>query len=321
MSERNFLDVPEDGDASYESLFRQADEEFRQFVKTLSNESGAPKLKSKSIKPLQGFCIKTKDSSNGSKLFINICHTPELPEPQDISDEELMHILGSDDPTTYRVPLSLGLPHEEVDKSGAPCTAYDVIINEAFFRKISTNELFKTFLITVALDGIEEKYKAHPDREGYVVLKNKLYMGTMPDHSIQDRKGPLISELPTGQKQPTSSSSGGGEGDGDESVSNSGSDDSSTLSCRGSAKVDLTRHTLPGQRDTLVARFSLPAVKSGSSLALDMADDHVRLTSEDPKYTFDFYLPFSVDEDATVAEFNTKHQVLTVTVPILPEES
>ncbi|KAL1458855.1 hypothetical protein MTO96_043416, partial [Rhipicephalus appendiculatus] len=80
---------------------------------------------------------------------------------------------------------------------GAPCTAYDVIINEAFFRKISSNELFKTFLITVALDGIEEKYKAHPDRESYVVLKNKLYMGTMPDHSIQDRKGPLISELPT----------------------------------------------------------------------------------------------------------------------------
>lgn len=320
MSERNFLDVPEDSEASYESLFRQADEEFRQFVKTLSDEPGAPKLKSKTIKPSPGFCVKTKDSSNGSKLFINVCHTSELPEPQDISDEELMHILSSDDPTTYRVPLSLGLPHEEVDKSGAPCTAYDVIINEAFFRKISSNELFKTFLITVALDGIEEKYKAHPERESYVVLKNKLYMGTMPDHSIQDRKGPLISELPTGQNQPTSSS-GGGEGDGDESVSNSGSVDSSPLSYRGSAKVDLTRHTLPGQRDTLVARFSLPAVKSGSSLALDMADDHVRLTSEEPKYTFDFYLPFSVDEGATVAEFNTKHQVLTVTVPILPDES
>lgn len=321
MSKSNFLDVPEDSEDSYESLFLQADEEFRQFVKTLSNDAGASKLKSKPIKPAPGFCVKTKDTSSGSKLFINVCHTPELPEPQDISDEELMHILGSDDPTTYRVPLSLGLPHEEVDKSGVPCTAYDVIINETFFRKISSNELFKTFLITVALDGVEEKYKAHPERENYVVLKNKLYMGTMPDHSIQDRKGPLIAELPTAQKQPTSSSSSGGEGDGDKSVSISGGDDGSALSCRGSAKVDLTRHTLPGQRDTLVARFSLPAVESGSSLALDMADDHVRLTSREPKYTFDFYLPFSIDEDATVAEFNTRHQVLTVTVPIVSTES
>ncbi|KAH6924102.1 hypothetical protein HPB50_011712 [Hyalomma asiaticum] len=149
MSKSNFLDVPEDSEDSYESLFLQADKEFRQFVKTLSNDAGAPKLKSKSIKPAPGFCVKTKDTSSGSKIFINVCHTPELPEPQDISDEELMHILGSDDPTTYRVPLSLGLPHEEVDK------------------------------------------------KNYVVLKNKLYMGTMPDHSIQDRKGPLIAELPT----------------------------------------------------------------------------------------------------------------------------
>lgn len=306
----NFLDVPEESEDSYESLFLQADEEFKQFVKTLSNDAGAPKLQSKSIKPAPGFCVKTKDTSSGRKLFINVCHTPELPEPQDISDEELMHILGSDDPTTYRVPLSLGLPHEEVDKSGVPCTAYDVIINETFFRKISSNELFKTFLITVALDGIEEKYKAHPERENYVVLKNKLYMGTMPDHSIQDRKGPLIAELPTAQNQSTGTSSSGG--DGERSVSNSGGDDSSVLSCRGSAKVDLTRHTLPGQRDTLVARFSLPAVESGSSLALDMADDHVRLISKEPKYTFDFYLPFCIDEDATVAEFNTRHQVIRI---------
>ncbi|XP_037581807.1 PIH1 domain-containing protein 1-like [Dermacentor silvarum] len=102
---------------------------------------------------------------------------------------------------------------------------------------------------------------------------------------------------------------------------NSGDDDSSALTWRGSAKVDLTRHTLPGQRDTLVARFSLPAVESGSSLALDLGDDHVRLISEEPKYTFDFYLPFSIEEDAAVAEFNTKHQVLTVTAPIVSMES
>ncbi|KAK8780333.1 hypothetical protein V5799_018326, partial [Amblyomma americanum] len=47
---------------------------------------------------------------------------------------------------------------------------------------------------------------------------------------------------------------------------------------------------------------------SGSALALDMGEDHVRLVSEQPKYSFDFYLPFLIDEDSVVAEFNTKQE-------------
>lgn len=319
MSEGNYLEVPEDSDAPYESLFRQANEEFKNFFQSLSDGS-KPEIKSKPIKPNPGFCIKLKDTSTGTKLFVNVCHTPELPEPRDIDDEELIHILESQDPTSYRVPLSLGLPHEEVDKSGGRCTAYDVIINEAFFRKISSNELFKTFLITVALDGIEDKYSVNPDRENYVVLKNRPYMGTMPDHCIQDRKGPLISELPTSKSESAAGSSSGGGGD-DGTASDGGAGDRNPAAYRGSARLDLTRHSLPRQRDTLVARFSLPGVDSGSSLALEMGDDHVRLISEQPKYSFDFYLPFLIDEDSVVAEFNTKHQVLTVTVPLQSSES
>uniref|UniRef100_A0A1E1XS72 PIH1 domain-containing protein 1 n=1 Tax=Amblyomma sculptum TaxID=1581419 RepID=A0A1E1XS72_AMBSC len=315
MSEANYLEVPGDTGVPYESLFRQANEEFRNLVQSLSDGS-KPEIKTKPIKPRPGFCVKLKDTSTGAKLFINVCHTPELPEPRDIDDEELIHILESEDPTSYRVPLSLGLPHEEVDKSGGQCMAYDVIINEAFFRKVSSNELFKTFLITVALDGIEDKYGVNPDRETYVVLKNRPYVGAMPDHCIQDRKGPLISELPMSKSASTAGCDG--------AASNEGAADSSgrnPAAWRGSAKLDLTRHSLPGQRDTLVARFSLPGVSSGSSLALDMGEDRVRLISEQPKYSFDFYLPFLIDEDSVVAEFNTKHQVLMITVPLQPPES
>lgn len=41
----------------------------------------------------------------------------QLPEPTDISDEELMRLLDSDDPSGFRIPLSLGEPHAELDKS------------------------------------------------------------------------------------------------------------------------------------------------------------------------------------------------------------
>lgn len=321
MSRENFLDVPDDSDTPFESLFLQANEEFRSLVQSLSDES-KPERKTKSIKPTPGFCVKLRDTSSGAKLFVNVCHTPELPEPRDIDDAELIHILESEDPTSYRVPLSLGLPHDEVDKGGAPCKVYDVIINDAFFRKISANELFKTFLITVALDGIEDKYGANPDRQNYVVLKNRPYMGTMPDHCIQDRKGPLIAELPT-QVASAGTSGGGDKGQPDTGGSvEGGSDEASYPTWRGSARLDLTRHSLPGQRDTVVARFSLPGVESSSSaLTLDVGEDRMVLTSKEPKYSFDFYLPFSIDEEAAVAEFNRKHHVLTVTVPILSASS
>ncbi|CAN7994395.1 unnamed protein product [Ixodes pacificus] len=195
MSKNNaFLEVPDDTEAPFESLFLQANAEFKNLVQTLAAESAD--TKTKPIKPSPGFCIKLRDT-DGSKLFINVCHTPELPEPREISEEELIQILESEDPTSYRVPLSLGLPHEELDKGGNPCKAFDVIINDAFFRKIESNELFRTFVITVAIDGIEDKYGASPDRGSYTVLKNRRYVGSMPDHHIQNRKGPLIAELDT----------------------------------------------------------------------------------------------------------------------------
>ncbi|KAM7298347.1 PIH1 domain-containing protein 1 [Ixodes scapularis] len=296
MSKNNaFLEVPDDSEAPFESLFLQANAEFKNLVQTLAAESAD--TKTKPIKPSPGFCIKLRDT-DGSKLFINVCHTPELPEPREISEEELMQILESEDPTSYRVPLSLGLPHEELDKGGNPCKAFDVIINDAFFRKIESNELFRTFVITVAIDGIEDKYGASPDRESYTVLKNRRYVGSMPDHHIQNRKGPLIAELDTKPKAEDRQPSGD----------------------RKAFPVQLTRHSGPGVGDTLVARFSLPGVKSGGALTLDVGEDRVVLGSKDPQYSFDFFVPHCVDQEAAVAEFDTRHHVLTVTMPLLPSQ-
>ena len=44
-----------------------------------------------------------------------------MPVPKDISEEELVRVIESEDPTGYRVPLSLGEPHAELDKSKTEC--------------------------------------------------------------------------------------------------------------------------------------------------------------------------------------------------------
>lgn len=49
-------------------------------------------------------------------MFINLCHHADIPPPEDITQEELIEVLNSQDPGRYCVPLSIGTEHEEADK-------------------------------------------------------------------------------------------------------------------------------------------------------------------------------------------------------------
>lgn len=40
----------------------------------------------------------------------------QLPIPREISDRELLELLKSEDPAGFRIPMSLGEPHAELDK-------------------------------------------------------------------------------------------------------------------------------------------------------------------------------------------------------------
>lgn len=87
---------------------------------------------------VSGLCLKTKTKDN-RKVFLNVCTTQnvrsppqfitpaelrlvlhssfQIPKPKDVTDEELLRLIESEDPSSYRVPMSLGEPHAEVDKS------------------------------------------------------------------------------------------------------------------------------------------------------------------------------------------------------------
>lgn len=41
---------------------------------------------------------------------------------------------------------------------GQGCTAYDVVIHPSFFEKMKDSEVFRTFFMSVTLEGLEEKY-------------------------------------------------------------------------------------------------------------------------------------------------------------------
>lgn len=67
--------------------------------------------------PLSGMCVKTLSEPSKQKVFINICQSNAVPLPPEISREELVQLLQSEDPSGYRVPMSIGEPHTEIDNS------------------------------------------------------------------------------------------------------------------------------------------------------------------------------------------------------------
>uniref|UniRef100_A0A3B5M363 PIH1 domain-containing protein 1 n=1 Tax=Xiphophorus couchianus TaxID=32473 RepID=A0A3B5M363_9TELE len=117
-------------------------------------------------------CVKTFSEPNKQKVFINICQSTSVPPPPELSREELVQLLQSEDPSGYRVPMSLGEPHAETDNNSQGCTAYDVVINQDFFQKINLE--------------LNRDWK---------VLKNRKFLGSVSEQNIRTKGRPVIQEL------------------------------------------------------------------------------------------------------------------------------
>lgn len=78
-------------------------------------------LKAYFLNLLIGLCVKTFDKDSGKKVFINVCKSLEIPEPNfDYPDDYVANILanGSDDDIgDIRIPMSIGEKHDEKDNS------------------------------------------------------------------------------------------------------------------------------------------------------------------------------------------------------------
>lgn len=176
----------------------QADDAILQdFMKMYGGADGTPadeQSKSyKTVEPTAEFCIKTKNET-GEKVFLNICTADHIPSPKDITDNELIELIESEDPSRFRVPLSLGEPHVEVDKSGKGCTAYDIVISSSFCEKIKSNNMFMGFFMSVIMEGMDNKYEVKLSRE-WITLKNKKCMGTIQTQHIRSESKPWIMEM------------------------------------------------------------------------------------------------------------------------------
>uniref|UniRef100_A0A3B5LTI4 PIH1 domain-containing protein 1 n=1 Tax=Xiphophorus couchianus TaxID=32473 RepID=A0A3B5LTI4_9TELE len=235
-------------------------------------------------------CVKTFSEPNKQKVFINICQSTSVPPPPELSREELVQLLQSEDPSGYRVPMSLGEPHAETDNNSQGCTAYDVVINQDFFQKSQKDPLFQQFVILVSVEGLENKYSLELNRD-WKVLKNRKFLGSVSEQNIRTKGRPVIQEL-----QPQYS-----------------------LICPLAAvqpECSLVVEPPTGHPEYLIAEIKLPGVSSSRSLVLDVGEDRLVLTARPSLYHLDIFHPFLVDQQNSVAQYNKSTQILTVTMPV-----
>ncbi|ROI15141.1 PIH1 domain-containing protein 1 [Anabarilius grahami] len=237
---------------------------------------------SKVIRPQPGMCVKTSSVSDKQKVFLNICQSQAVPPPPHLSQEALVKLLESEDPTSYRVPMSLGEPHTEVDNSSQGCTVYDVVINDEFFQKCQNDTLFQQFLIAVSLEGLENKYNLELSRD-IKILKNRKFMGSVAEQNIRTKSKPIIQEIDS--KEPHSLPS---------SIKR--------------PEFTLLVEPPSGNAEYLIAEILLPGVISARSIVLDLGEDRLVLIARPTLFHLDIFFPLLIDQENSVAQYNTKTQ-------------
>ncbi|CAG0884764.1 unnamed protein product [Cyprideis torosa] len=248
-----------------------------------------PNLPSKTIVPKPGFCVKTLVRKTKEKVFINICHSDEVPCPKpNLTEQELAAKIDTDEIDQYRIPMSIGEPHSEVDKSGKFCQAYDVIINSAFFEKVENEELFRIFLITVTIHSLDAKFDTELDTDDFVVLRNKKCHGTLVPQRVREI---LIEEV-------------------DESTAQSKSAKATSAKPRVKPLISL----IEKEGKVIVGEVPLPLLVSPKSLVLDLGGDRILLAS--PEYLLDIYLPIDIVPERSHAQYHTERKMLYLTLPV-----
>ncbi|KAL8176821.1 UNVERIFIED_CONTAM: hypothetical protein K2H54_039050 [Gekko kuhli] len=281
----------------------EEEEEFRRLLLQATQKiQGAvpPPVDSKPIRPLPGFCLKTRTDA-GEKIFVNICRSPHVPPPPDLTNEELECLIESENASTFRIPMSLGEPHAEVDKSGHGCTAYDVTVSTDFFTKVESNHFLREFFITVVLEGLSEKYKMEISHAEWRVLKNRKFMGSISEQTIRTKSRPFIQEMDSSQTQEATSKL------------------LQPLYSRSSAAVpDFAIVAQPSRShpERLVLKVGLPKTNSVRSLDLDLGEDRIVLQDHPGLYHLDIFIPYSIVPEESQAQFHKRTKILTVTMPI-----
>lgn len=276
------------------NIVGNSDDEDKKFVLPNAKQQ-KPAVESILETPKPGFCVKTRTES-GEKIFVNFCTSDKIGQPPNIGGDELREILETEDVGRFRVPMSVGPGHSELDKSGGACTAYDVVIHPDFCAKVRQEDIFLQFLLSATMLILEQKYEAKLDNEACVILKNKRHMGRLEPQLMRLTKKPFVVEME--DKPPAMSLV-------KEAIVN-------PLPCSQSLTVEPAQ----GKPEFIVVEITSKHMKSVSGLQLDVGEDRLELLVRPGNYRCNLDLPHWVHPQQGGAQFHCQNSTLTITLPV-----
>lgn len=130
--------------------------------------------------------MKSFKVNSNEKFFINVCQAPEVPGPKDITDAELISILESCEPGSFRVPMSISEMRSAKDRSNNTVDVCDIAINPKFLLKIKKSQLFNNFFLQIVAEALSEKYNIQISMDKTIILSNRKFIGTLAPHRVRN---------------------------------------------------------------------------------------------------------------------------------------
>jgi hypothetical protein len=160
----------------------------------------------------------------------------------------------------------------------------------------------KNFLLTLVIEGLEDKYNILLARE-CTVLKNRKFVGALPEQTVRQKAKPFIIEVDKKENEVKESpyvKSHAEESDGVEPV------------------YSLMREPVAGDLPQyLVMEVQLPGICSSRQVCLEVGEDRLQLLTRPKLYKLHLDLPYLMNPDDTGAQFNRHTTTLTVTIPVV----
>ncbi|KAF4611452.1 hypothetical protein D9613_003812 [Agrocybe pediades] len=124
----------------------------------------------------------------GLKVFINIAWDSNVPPPPEGSEDAIKRAMQGEDidennPSGWYVPMIISNGRQDKDKAGNPSLVFDCVCNTSVKSRTLRDPEFKTFIIELALQRIEEQ--THLTLSRTIGTPNILSKGKLLPRTVQ----------------------------------------------------------------------------------------------------------------------------------------
>ncbi|XP_065131168.1 protein kintoun [Paramisgurnus dabryanus] len=296
--------------------------QYEEDIKQLEADRG---MHVKFIHPEAHHVLKT--SIAGGKCFINVCSDPLIDKPSCEAARDRDGKAGQN----WTLPFSLTPGRPDKDAKGTACVIYDVVFHPDALHMAVTNARFMRLINSTAIKGIEDSFQVKLETSKIKLLKSK-YKGVphpavirkpIPGY-VKQMQSPCAEDLSFPYPEPDVQSPACPD-ETKSSFSIQHIEPHYTLKYR--SVIDLqnyrySRDSVTGVRPKdIIIIINLPLLASARDVDVNVTERLFILKAQKPSYKLELLLSYPVDEDKGDAKFNKTTKQLTITLPVLPEQS